>query len=293
MSSSQEFLDDPVGFAKDHALVPDRGKEETAKLKSKTVNPALTLYQVKGKNRILFANIERKVDATNLYEVQFSEAQLGSAWFPIYWLPWQENETYRITLKHSEKNLVFDRNDRLVDPHIFFTATLSGCVVHVDGDPWQPTVYHSNAKAIPIPPPPNVKVARTWDASKRVEAMQERIGKSHKTFPKGPSHYAPQSTTAFDYSRYATMPDGSDWLLAQGVEELDPDANTMAAAQYGTVFGVRSKSTGLWSFYYQGLHSFKYLKNGLRFETWTVDRCQRFWPGSDISKPIPIVIVDD
>jgi hypothetical protein len=55
---------------------------------------------------------------------------------PVYYLPWNENAGYRITLS-AENN---------VDPDLFVTAGLNGCSVFVEGDPKTPTVYHFNAK---------------------------------------------------------------------------------------------------------------------------------------------------
>src|ERR1051326_1704168 len=107
--SSAKFLEGPFEFAKTNAVVPQLGTEPEDKLKPKKVDANLTVYQVKGGNRILFANIVQNVSAYRCYEVEFNAAQLSSSWFPVYWLPWQYNKTYRITLKQSQKHTVTDR----------------------------------------------------------------------------------------------------------------------------------------------------------------------------------------
>ena len=146
---SQLFLQNPEQFAATHALTPTRSAEDTSKLKPKQVDPNLTLYQVKGANRILFAKIDAAPPALNCYDVLFSETQLSNDWFPVYWLPWHSTQTYRITLKPSLKHVVLGLDGNAASPRHFFTASLTGCMVHVEGDPQAPTVYHGNAIGAP------------------------------------------------------------------------------------------------------------------------------------------------
>jgi hypothetical protein len=79
--SSAKFLEGPFEFAKTNAVVPQLGTEPEDKLKPKKVDANLTVYQVKGGNRILFANIVQNVSAYRCYEVEFNAAQLSSSWF--------------------------------------------------------------------------------------------------------------------------------------------------------------------------------------------------------------------
>jgi len=226
----------------------------------------------------------QKPAAYRCFEVEVSAAQLSSSWFPVYWLPWQYNRTYRITLKQSNSHLVSDRDDRVVDPHVFFTAALSGCMVHVDGDPWQPTVYHSNMRDLKHDPPPSPEFRTQWSMVQKAQAMNANVIAAQTTYPKGKSHYARQNVDAFLYSPHAADEARMDKLQKRVAEGLKADF--VQPMTLGMVFGVKSKSIGIWNFYYQSLLKFIIQKDGKKYEAWCVRDCKRFWPGSDISKPI-------
>lgn len=289
MPFTQLFLDDPVEFAKKNALVPALGTEVIENLKPKVVSPNLTIYQVKGKNRILFSKISKNAEQ-NRYDVQFSAAALTKEWFPIYWLPWNEDQTYRITLKASDKTFVRDANNRLADPNVFITAALTGCMVHVDGDPWQPTVYHSNAKNLKHEPPPSPEEALPWSMVQKANAMNERVRQAQTAHPKGQSHYARQWADAFTYMPLSASEKRTEKLRLRAMKVLQADM--VVPVQLGTVFGIRSRDTALWSFYYQSLLRIIYFKGDTKFTVWLVRECKRFWPGSDIQKPIRIQVID-
>ena len=283
---SRLFLDDPVAFARHRALLPQLGLEEPQRLKPKIVDPLLTVYQVRGRNRVLFANIVADPEAQNRYEVQFNAAQLTADWFPVYWLPWQFNHTYRITLRRSKKVL------NTANPHVFFTAALSGCMVHVDGDPYEPTVYHSNARDLPYSPPPNRETEIPHSMREKKGHMHANVVRAHAAFPKGPSHYNPQWLDAFTYSQIAASAELRAAFERSEQERLGAEM-IISTYPMGMVFGIKSPSHGIWTFYYQALVQVRYQKNAQRFETWTVSACERLWPGADIQKPIKIQIIGD
>jgi len=281
MTATSSFLENPVGYAKEHVILPSKGSADTSTMKAKTVAPDLTLYQVKGENRVLYAHLEAAAKG-NAFDVDFSEAQLSKDWFATYWLPWYTSETYRITLRPSKKNLL--------NADFFFTAALTGCTVHVDGDPWEPTVYHSNAASLPVKVPlSKEKNAELYKMSTKVLHMESAIKASQIKFPKGASHYKPRSATVFDYAPDLVSPSDIDLLKKQQEKKLDAEPDSVMPALGATVFGVKSQTHGLWSFYYQSWTLINYSKGDLRLRTYFVNSCRRFWPGDDISKPIPIV----
>jgi len=289
--SSAKFLEDPLEFAKKNAILPQLGLEDADRLKPKKVNPNLTVYQVKGGNRILFANIVAKDGAHNCFEVEFNPAQLTESWFPVYWLPWQYNKTYRITLKRSEKTTVWDKRDRLANPHVFFTGALSGCMVHIDGDPFEPTVYHSNARDLKHDPPPSKDDTVRWSMMLKAQAMNADVVAAQTKFPKGESHYARQHADAFLYTPHVANAEKLEKLRTRATEKLKADF--VQPVPLGMVFGVKSQGLGVWTFYYQSLIQFIIQKNSKKHEVWVVRECKRFWPGADIQKPINIKIVED
>lgn len=293
MTLTTEFLSDPKEFASRRVLLPDLGVAEPASLKAKPVRPNMTLYQVKGANRVLWATMTAHGNPAHLNRINviFDEAQLSGDYFPVFWLPWKAGETYRIQLKTSDKHWVVDRNKRLASPHVFFTAALSGCTIKVDGDPYQPTVYHSNAQTHNVYVPPPVRhAAEQWQMLRKVKHMERQMELAEAAHSVGSRHYAPQTLDMSGYMGDALItgrPAGLKSAKAKTDSKIDP--KSMDVEMGGTVFGIRSQTHGLWSFYYQSWTKFYYLKEDLPYFDWVVNRCERFWPGKDISKPIPIV----
>jgi hypothetical protein len=181
----------------------------------------------------------------------------------------------------------------MLDPNIFFTASLTGCLVHVDGDPWSPLVYHSNAQSLPQAP------RATADAVMRAKAdhMRTQIGRAATAHPKPGRVYAARSLSSLDYtpahaSRDELFRISDEAARVHGVESRRMDAN-----QSGTVFGIRSRSTGTWTFYYQTIVKYRFTKlvqdNWVQSERWSSMSCRKFWPGDDIQTPIRITIHPD
>lgn len=283
MTVTQEFLRDPYEFAQTKVVLPQLSVQEPGNLKAKAVRPDLTFYQVKGENRVLYGNVSRNVSGANRYDVDFDSAKLSGDWFAVYWLPWKPDQTYRITLKPSSK--------ALVGADIFFTAVLTGCTVYVDGDPSEPTVYHSNAQNLPVAIPEQHKSgAEMYKMLAKTKHMEEQISDSQKALPKSPSHYLPRSVDMFRYMPDALKPSLIEDLKKDTEAKFGADKGSVAPVLGGTVFGKRG-SHGVWYFYYQSWTRFYYQKNGSLLQTWIVNRCERFWPGSDIQKPIPIVVI--
>jgi hypothetical protein len=135
---SQTFLARPTEVASLVALMPSIGIPDPklrelgypAKMKAKFVHDRLTVYSVPGVNRMLFANIVDS-DEQNQCDIYFSTRCEDGNWFPVYWLPWYADTSYRITLKPPKSVEHFD----IAHPRIFFTGPLDGCMVHVIGDP--------------------------------------------------------------------------------------------------------------------------------------------------------------
>ncbi len=287
MTATTDFLDAPKAFADAHALVPELSSEPTDRLKAKAVDAKLTMYQVKGESRVLFAKLEPHPTEINRYDFLFSPTQLTTDWFPVYWLPWEVNQTYRITLKPSTKHPVSGLDGKVADPHVFVTAALSGCLVQADGDPWHPTVYHSNAQTLPVPPAPSPKEAKAWTMMKKAVAMEERIAASTTLYPKAGRHYEPRSATAFQYTPFVAFDTDFEKAEKKAAEDVGADPKSTTLMAMGSVFGIKN-SGGLWSFYYQSLSKLFYSKDSVPFKQWIVNACARFWPGSDIDKPIEL-----
>jgi hypothetical protein len=93
----------------------------------------------------------------------------------------------------------------------------------------------------------------------------------------------------FDYAPDLLSPSDIDHLKKQQEKKLEASPDSVVPMLGATVFGIKSRTHGLWSFYYQSWTRISYSKGDKRFQTYVVNSCRRFWPGADISKPIPIV----
>ncbi|HEX9984841.1 MAG TPA: hypothetical protein VGF69_16390 [Thermoanaerobaculia bacterium] len=269
MTATSEFLEDAAGFASRKAIVPELGSENRDNLKAKVVSPDLTLYQVKGANRILYAKLTDAV-ALNRCDVEFSQARLTEEWFPTYWLPWNVDQTYRITLTPSKKAEV------QVDAKHFFTAALTGCMVHVEGDTKSPTVYHSNAMNFQAPPAPPKTSAQAWTGMKKAMAMESRVSGFSATHPKKLAQTKMKSVDAFRYQFETASGQGGDDLVKKEAALVEATVDEVLVVQLGMVFGLKDEE-GDWSFYYQSLT--KTLRMTMaRLERWTVNKCAKFWP---------------
>jgi hypothetical protein len=163
---------------------------------------------------------------------------------PVYYLPWKPDKFVRMSIPayreenvadfgigrdHSGKSSVF-----LIDPynpHLFFTAGLTGCSVFVYGDPRRPTVTHVGTQE---GTPYGDDSALFW----RELLLLERFQRLH--------HEGLASEVNVDQYMGETRSIGKfrRWLANR------PETFTIKSiCAYGAVFGIRYGS--LWSFYLQ------------------------------------------
>jgi hypothetical protein len=163
---------------------------------------------------------------------------------PIYYLPWQLDKFVRMSIPpyreenvadfgigrdHSSKYSIF-----LIDPynpHLFFTAALTGCSVFVYGDPRHPTVTHVGTKT---GTPYGDDSALFWRELLALERFQRlhQEGFAHEV---SEHHYLGETPSFRVFSQ---------WLTTQ------PKVfHVKSVTTFGSVFGIRYGS--LWSFYLQ------------------------------------------
>ncbi len=136
---NKAFLADPVGFARQHILLPE------GNLKGNLKNHGNDFHSVPSDERIVYCDIQMpgrnpNVTTPGVYTIRFDRKK-HSNWIPAFWLPWDQGMIYKCTLKDSRSGF-----SRLGDEvSIFFTAALDGCSVIVEGVPDKPSVYHANA----------------------------------------------------------------------------------------------------------------------------------------------------
>jgi hypothetical protein len=336
MSLLDELVKDPVAFGKKHALHPRNPPIDPGTWSKEKKVEDDTFHQVKGENRILWLKLTKSYYGPGGFSFDFSTTPKKD-YRPIYWLPWGANRVYRTALRPSKKfvdpNKSFDYITSLVlrsafsseetrdrtqleedlrtafalqetDPDLFFTATINGCSVFVEGTEEEPVVYHANAvdhilgfNQI------DSGLAFATLLKEKIRHMVSRYRKFSEHQPKGPrtSTLPPSPTTGVVPTDYLVVGQDKNYMewfkkevrsvVKKYVKEtssfkigMDSVKDVKLEEGAGTVFGV--KKGGKWKFYYQKLVFVTCLQNrGVlkpdwrEVSHWHVSECEQFWPG--------------
>ena len=281
MSLSDEFLQDPVIFCRQRTA-GGRGQILIVAERDQVTPNAKNGYSSVAKvDRVSYCRIAQNVKIGQ----QMQEVTIGAGtgavvaevkknppnpgdygkrageWFPCYYLPWQAQQTYRITLKHS--------GGFLEEPRIFVTSTVDGCSVIVEGSATNPTVYHLNdAGGGGNPPPqPNLLTQQNYWNPKQAtmegrfqNARSPKAVRNHALHPGLPALPGAKGVHAMNYldvteAHLAGLTTQLDkYAYAQRARTMINDAKSVRFDQalykpYGTVFGWKQNTT--WRFFYQ------------------------------------------
>ncbi|MFY1824517.1 hypothetical protein ACN47A_01260 [Myxococcus fulvus] len=220
------FLADPVGFTATYPLVIVTMPGHTP-LKDKGSHQS-----VRSDSRVAYWDISWDDDA-QVFAVTLS-SDPGEATLPGYWLPWTLNRTNKITL-HDKRPTAIDG-----PPRAFFTASLTGCSLFIQGNPYTPTVYHTNARDSTLENTPSEPLRMAHRAALQEARLQRVPAPKRGGKLKSVVH-------ARDYMNEA-HPD-ADTRFAQRHEALgiNPDDIVMKQ-ESATLFGVGGGALP-WSFY--------------------------------------------
>lgn len=301
MITREKLLRDPEGCGSKYAFLLQRGI--VPELKDKAVVGApkhiANFAQVPGSCRVTQATLTVGTGRTCTVGVSaYTPATDTSASFPIYYLPWAEDQVVRVTLKPSKHQAVSR------EPDVFFTDNLQGCMVTVEGPPENPTVYHSNVVSFLGSPAGErglredlarfyieAKVIVMEQGYKAMSAQHDKVGELNR---KGLLH--PKSINQHAYQSLLGRPSGEqdekrylEKIMAdKGVKGFsDRGGIVKFEVSKGTVFGVRSY--GYWHFYYQRLLCGSFFrkeetKDPLKprlvwlYDDWRPLYCNEFWP---------------
>lgn len=300
MITRSKLLSLPAEYGRRYSFLVKGSSESPIdfNLKNKTVaNAPRTIegfHQVHGDSRVCTASLSIEGRACTVSVGNYSPVDTETI-FPVYYLPWDLDRVYRVTLKPSKHQAVSR------EPDVFFTANLNGCMVTVEGPPDRPTVYHSNMASF-LGDPGTDKSLSEEVAQLYISAKALMMGKAYslmseqhdKTGEARKGLLGPKSITQDKYQVLLGRP-GEDEALAQAMDLIARDKKIKydnASGKFeceqslGSVFGVRA-ATGLWSFYYQRLLLVSFLrKEGTpskpkfaweRFD-WRCLTCDMFWP---------------
>jgi len=256
------FTSNPVAFCeKWYVEVSDGTQEGCDAKKLDPVNTSIKLYQVLDDDKLRTLSVAPHPKDKELQVVKVEKAGSSNL---CYYLPWNIDHLYRITLKPSGKD----------DPDLFVTSGLNGCEVIVDGDPKEPTVYHCNAKNIGG----SFTKVEGADLKGMLALFKTKIADMDKRFSTArtanPTTDKPKTGSARkidalwyskamnDEATYKTLSKGilgarggvadAPKIMSQKVKDsVRVDPQRVDFFGFATVFGVRDKKTKEWSFYCQ------------------------------------------
>jgi hypothetical protein len=297
MSFTKQFAQYPQAFGNQYTLMPSCDKPlNQAHLKSLALSDHTELHQVQGDNKVAFCDIlsANTVDVGgdmggnyrgvgNLMVMKITADRPNPDALPVYYLPWNIDQMFRIKLKpsphHAQKTPTWFYGafgGETIVPNVFITAAVQGCSVFVEGDPTCPVVYHVNAASASQPGgtlDTNDQMLFLATAQHKRQHMTTRMQTAQREFPKTNSPHAVGAAHLMDYMP-DRAPDDIAALTARYAHELATD--NLEVSQFGTIFGMRENDA--WVFYRQTRTLVDYrLATGWITE-FRNPVCQRFWP---------------
>ncbi|MEW6518191.1 MAG: hypothetical protein AB1461_02145 [Thermodesulfobacteriota bacterium] len=194
----------------------------------------------------------------------YADQPRGQRSFPIFYVDWEMNKTYKTVLESPEASANF-----------FLTAEISGCSIFIEGDEEKPVIYHANANKEQLKGVDRKKmkedeiVEATYDvkAGKMLEEVKQAKPQNvHYGKPPVSGKFI-KGTDYLDNVGQAKKIAGKDFdAHAKQSAGLDPKFARKKKYQRlgseGTVFGIRDTKTFKWKFYVQkrvfGIIEFKY-----------------------------------
>ncbi|HEX6981122.1 MAG TPA: hypothetical protein VF342_17665 [Alphaproteobacteria bacterium] len=247
-------------------------------------------------SRVVYGDINPGMPPTynGLHVVTLSQGH-QNGYFPLFWLPYANNETRKITLV-----------DKRTTPHggvprIFLTSAVNGCTVVVEGTEEAPTVYHLNAIRETVRnPPPNrdqeiaanrahrdALMARRWQATlppSRVTNTGKRAGQTlqNPVILSGAGYYP-----NWDRQNAGLQTALENQLAAQARTALGVQPNEIAETYFdfsAIVFGWMDTNNGnKWRFYIQrrARVTFRFTDGRSNAQRWLSHGViTQFWPGA-------------
>jgi hypothetical protein len=273
VSLTSDFFDQPLVFAQNHSIAPSHGVEMQTQF-SDLQNPGKFLTGAVDYKGDLATKLGTMGHGTSLDEIGYSRVMRGKkvahielyddsrdgalggnnegvgvvrtrARFmafgearPAFFLPW-DDRGFIIKLRIPKKRT------GSTDPDMFFTATINGCSVFVQGEPDSPTVYHAGG-------PTGIKdpneAARLWR-----HALINHIKSSRTAQARGVIR------AEINKTHYINTPGTKDNKSTPVVDEYELELKRLlekkgsfrisAVRPWGCVFGVRKNDQ--WEFYLQ------------------------------------------
>jgi hypothetical protein len=215
----------------------------------------------------------------------------GGVGIPLFHLPYNNDENYRITLNDQQG---------IGNVNLFLTEFVDGCSVYVEGTRQNPTVYHINAKSTlrawsvfsPLRVTESLRRAADWQA--KYDRMDDRFkndgAKPHRVI----ANVGLSQATKVENHDYMLGPDQEGPVIGQlatyqahGRVPLNHKGQTVdrivILACQGSVFGERDPGAGTWKFYIQKRVLIGLYHNGTPMALdyqWLILSVEQFWPNA-------------
>lgn len=226
---------------------------------------------------------------------------------PCYYLPWIQNRTLGMKLKPSRKIEEDARFDAYPDrpgvdadavarataqrdmlrgidnverrtPRLFFTAMLTGCSVHIDGDAAQPNVFHGNATRLGNPAGrKSTALMRTRKHfGRRMEETDAVLRHEYQSIRWDDRDGSCVSVLDYDFRMWGNGALAQKWqhgadLLTDELRDAGARINDMRAVVFGA-----ANLDGAWTFYGQRIYRYRIGQDPMAFLGYPP---QRIWPG--------------
>ncbi|WPB78459.1 hypothetical protein KYC5002_04715 [Archangium violaceum] len=315
------FLSSPKGFANRHVLLlaeppaninnprlPRHIKDVRAlRFGMSTPSPLLQSeyesvesdYQsVESAYRVAFGDIQPGTQGDRTAGAQVVDVRYVHApgRFPLFWLPYKQNLTRKITLKDKRPPHVIRRTGG--EARIFFTSALNGCSVFIEGSEEEPTVYHLNAGSTRItqsrePTQTDLhddRIHRTLEMERRFNQlprpsnMRSATPRQREQMPQpGQLHAGQYLPNYFLDPQQSTGEEAFNQHTVRSAERLERIAPTSVQRHQvnhsALVFGWKSHDTGRWEFWLQTRARVDLTTTNGLTTTYVGNGLTRFWPG--------------
>ncbi len=300
---SSQFLTGPLEFARLHVLALTEARSEVVDVRATHYvrnfpeeQESLTYSKVSAADRVAYADIEVGPAAAGFqgaHLVRISK-QHAAGHFPIFWLPYRQNDTRKMTLKDKRDPAVARREGG--EPRIFFTSALNGCTVFIEGSLEQPTVTHANAGNFRVTQGPiddtkthDDRIGRTLELERRIKLVPpptsvRNPGKSvgQTLSPSGVLHghnYLPNYFR--DNQAKLTNIDAAYVNGALALLGIAPPAVQSTTVDHtALVFGFKSRTTEQWEFWVQQRARVSVRTAGGQQSCYVGRKIKQFWPGN-------------
>jgi|GEM_PF-1422782 len=300
---SSTFLSGPLDFARQHVLALAEAQTQAVDVRathyvrnSPEEQETLAYSKISGTDRVAYADIElgqAGAGYLGTHVVRISN-QHAAGLFPIFWLPYRQNHTRKMTLKDKRDPAAARRAGG--EPRVFFTSALNGCTVFIEGSLEHPTVTHANAGTFRVTQGPiddtkthDDRIGRTLELERRIKLLPQPknvtdpVKAAGQTMsPSGILHghsYLPnyfRDNQARQNTIDATYVTGA--LVLLGIAPAAVQSTTVDHT--ALVFGFKSRTTEQWEFWVQQRARVAVRTAAGTQSTYVGRKVKPFWPGN-------------